>query len=70
MCLRMLFLSLAEMADAAGDAQDAEEWQQLSSQLGPYFVRDDGTLKLCADTDLPGSHRHLSNPDGPAPFQT
>lgn len=61
MCLRMLFLSLAEMADAAGDHQDAKEWQQLSKQLGPYFVRDDGTLKLCADTDLPGSHRHLSN---------
>ncbi len=61
MCLRMLFLSLAEMADAVGEAGEVEEWRRLSEQLGPYYVREDGTLRLCADADLPGSHRHLSN---------
>ena len=61
MCLRMLFLSLAEMADALDKPAEADQWKQLSKQLGPYFVREDGTLKLCVDTDLPDSHRHLSN---------
>jgi alpha-L-fucosidase 2 len=61
MCLRMLFLSLGEMADALGRAAEADEWKVLSDRLGPYHLREDGTLKLCADEDLPGSHRHLSN---------
>jgi hypothetical protein len=61
MCLRMLFLSLAEMADALGLPADVARWQSLSERLGPYHVRADGTLKLSADEDLPGSHRHLSN---------
>ncbi|MFV1965538.1 MAG: glycoside hydrolase N-terminal domain-containing protein [Pirellulaceae bacterium] len=61
MCLRMLFLSLAEMADALGRAGEADEWKSLSDRLGPYHRRADDTLKLSADEDLPGSHRHLSN---------
>jgi hypothetical protein len=61
MCLRMLFLSLVEMADAMGLPEDAARWQSLADRLGPYHVRNDGTLKLSADADLPGSHRHLSN---------
>ena len=61
MCLRMLFLSLAEMADALDLVSDATQWKALSEQLGPYHLRDDGTLKLCANEDLTESHRHLSN---------
>jgi alpha-L-fucosidase 2 len=68
MCLRMLFLALTEMADAVGDSQAAVDWKRLSEQLGSYFVRPDSTLKLSADTDLPGSHRHLSNLMGVHPF--
>ena len=61
MCLRMLFLSLAEMADALDLGSEAARWKALSDRLGPYHVRDDGTLKLCAQEDLTESHRHLSN---------
>ncbi len=61
MCLRMLFLSLVEMADAMDRSEEAARWQSLADRLGPYHVRKDGTLKLSADADLPGSHRHLSN---------
>ncbi len=68
MSLRMLFLSLAEMADALGQTDDAARWRRASDQLGPYHVRDDGTLKLSADADLPSSHRHLSNLMGIHPF--
>ena len=61
MCLRMLFLSLAEMADALDLGAEAAEWKALSDRLGPYHLRDDGTLKLSANEDLAESHRHLSN---------
>jgi len=61
MCLRMLFLSLAEMADALDRGSEAARWKALSDQLGPYHARQDGTLKLSADEDLTESHRHLSN---------
>ena len=33
-----------------------------------YHVRADGTLRLSADADLPGNHRHLSNLMGLHPF--
>jgi alpha-L-fucosidase 2 len=68
MSLRMLFLALAEMADALGRRDDAARWRRASGQLGPYHVRADGTLRLSADADLPGSHRHLSNLMGLHPF--
>jgi alpha-L-fucosidase 2 len=68
MCLRMLFLSLVEMADAMGLTDEATHWQTLAERLGPYHARGDGTLKLSADADLPGSHRHLSNLMGIYPF--
>lgn len=61
MCLRMLFLALVEMADAQGLTAEAREWAALSRRLGPYHAREDGTLKISANEDLPGSHRHLSN---------
>jgi alpha-L-fucosidase 2 len=68
MSLRMLFLSLAEMADALGKGDEAARWRKASDRLGPYHVRADGTLRLSADADLPGSHRHLSNLMGLHPF--
>lgn len=61
MCLRMLFLSLVEMADAQGLTGESREWASLAERLGPYHARADGTLKVNAVEDLPGSHRHLSN---------
>jgi len=68
MSLRMLFLSLTEMADALGQSADASRWRKASDQLGPYHVRADGTLKLSANENLPSSHRHLSNLMGLHPF--
>ncbi len=68
MSLRMLFLSLAEMADALDRHDEAARWKGASDQLGPYHVRADGTLKLSANEDLPASHRHLSNLMGLHPF--
>ena len=52
MCLRMLFLSLVEMADAVGRPEEAARWQSLSDRLGPYHVREDGTLKLSEEVSL------------------
>lgn len=66
--LRMLFLSLAEMADALGKKDESATWKNLSDKLGPWHERADGTLKLSANEDLPGSHRHLSNLMGIHPF--
>ncbi|MBX3095896.1 MAG: hypothetical protein KF812_03460 [Fimbriimonadaceae bacterium] len=68
MSMRMLFLSLVEMATASGDVAEAAKWQSLSDRLGDYHVREDGTLKLNSVEDLPGSHRHLSNLMGIHPF--
>lgn len=66
--LRMLFPSLAEMAETLGKKDESATWKNLSDKLGPWHVRADGTLKLSANEDLPGSHRHLSNLMGLHPF--
>lgn len=68
MSLRMLFLSLQEMATALGKADEAKRWQAVCDQLGSWHVRADGTLKIDAVNDLPASHRHLSNLMGIHPF--
>jgi alpha-L-fucosidase 2 len=68
MCLRMLFLSLAEMAEACGKSSEAKAWSATATQLGDYHTDPDGTLLLDATTTLPGSHRHLSNLMGIHPF--
>jgi alpha-L-fucosidase 2 len=68
MSLRMLFLSLTEMADALGTNTEAARWRKASDQLGPYHVRADGALKLSVSEDLPSSHRHLSNMMALHPF--
>lgn len=59
--MRMLFLALAEMADAVGSPKDAAQWAEAAKQIGDFHARLDGTLLLDETTPLPGSHRHLSN---------
>jgi alpha-L-fucosidase 2 len=59
--MKMLFLALAEMADAAGDEKESLGWAASAKQLGELHVAPDGTLLLDESTPLPGSHRHLSN---------
>lgn len=61
MCLKMLFLSLQEMALAQGLATDAAKWAGLTSKLGSFHTAPDGELLLDAVTPLRESHRHLSN---------
>lgn len=68
MSLRMLFRSLAEMAEAMGESADAQRWREADDQLGDWHVAEDGTLLLDQQTPLPGSHRHLSNLMGLYPF--
>ena len=46
MSLKMLFLALAEMADAAGNTPDAQRWALAARQLGGWHVAADGTLLL------------------------
>ena len=67
-CLKMLFLSLAEMADAAGDTVEASQWTQVAAALGPHHVDDKDMLLIDATQPLPASHRHLSNLMGLYPF--
>ena len=51
MSLRMLFLALAEMADALRQARRrGAVGATRRTQLGPYHVRADGTLRLVGET--------------------
>ena len=59
--IKMLFLTLAEMAAASGDASASADWVSTAKQLGGFHTKPDGTLLLDENTPLPGSHRHLSN---------
>lgn len=66
--LRMLFLSLREMAVAAGKGGEAGRWETLAEGLGGYHVDPNGTLRLNAEESLTSSHRHFSNLMGLYPF--
>ncbi len=68
MCLKMLFLSLSEMATACNKVVEARRWSGAASALGDFHTKTDGTLLVDAVTELPGSHRHLSNIIGLYPF--
>ncbi len=68
MCLRMLFLSLQEMADALDRPEAAERWQTAAEGLGDFHTDANGLLLIDAHTPLPSSHRHLSNIIGLHPF--
>jgi alpha-L-fucosidase 2 len=59
--LRMLFLSLQEMASALDRGPEAARWARLAADLGDFHVDPDGTLRLNADESLTASHRHFSN---------
>ena len=67
-CAKMLFFGLAEMADACGKHGAAEKWNKAAKGLGDFYVNERNVLRLNRDTDLPGSHRHLSNIIGMYPF--
>ena len=67
-CLRMFFLGCAEMADACGQPAEAKQWTADADALGPLSTDPDGTLKIDAKSDLPYSHRHLSNIMSMYPF--
>ncbi|MCC6133628.1 MAG: glycoside hydrolase N-terminal domain-containing protein, partial [Acidobacteria bacterium] len=60
-CLKMLFLALAEMAQASGDTAGSKEWLETAAALGDLHRNADGALKLDRSLDLTQSHRHLSN---------
>ena len=66
--MKMLFLALAEMAEATGDKKESVAWAETARQLGGFHTKPDGTLLLDATTPLPGSHRHLSNLTALHPF--
>jgi alpha-L-fucosidase 2 len=68
MCLKMLFLSLAEMADACNRPKDAEKWSNSAAALGDFHVDADDVLLLAKNLPLSKSHRHLSNIIGLYPF--
>jgi len=68
MCLKMLFLTLQEMADACGKPDESRQWAEAADALGDYHTDDTGMLLADAKTPMPGSHRHLSNIIGLYPF--
>jgi alpha-L-fucosidase 2 len=68
MSLKMLFLSLQEMAEVMNKTEEAKKWGDAGIALGEYHKKSDGTLLVDAKEELPGSHRHLSNIMGFYPF--
>ncbi|WP_310559680.1 glycosyl hydrolase family 95 catalytic domain-containing protein [Flavobacterium sp.] len=68
MCLKMLFLSLTEMATIQGKTSESKKWSDAASALGDFHTKSDGTLLVDAVSELPSSHRHLSNIIGLYPF--
>lgn len=59
--LKVLFLDLAEMAEALGKGPEAQSWRDLAKRLGPWQVGPDQVLRLEAEQPLKESHRHLSH---------
>lgn len=68
MCLKMLFLSLSEMATSCNKTSEAKKWSDAAIALGDFHTKSDGTLLIDAVNELPSSHRHLSNIMGLYPF--
>jgi alpha-L-fucosidase 2 len=68
MCLKMLFLSLQEMASVNHKNKEAIKWKNAAEGLGNFHTKADGTLLLDAKNEVPYSHRHLSNLIGLYPF--
>jgi len=68
MSLKMLFLSLKEMAEVCGQNKEIKKWEEAAAALGEFHTKEDGTLLLDANNELKESHRHLSNIIGLYPF--
>lgn len=68
MSLKMLFLSLSEMAAASNKTEETKKWSQAAIALGDFHTKSDGTLMIDGVYELPSSHRHLSNIIGLYPF--
>ncbi|WP_316835470.1 glycosyl hydrolase family 95 catalytic domain-containing protein [Pedobacter nutrimenti] len=68
MSLKMLFLSLKEMAEVCKKDTEAQKWAAAALALGDFHTKEDGTLLLDANNELKSSHRHLSNIIGLYPF--
>lgn len=68
MSLKMLFLSLKEMALECGKTTESKKWADAALALGDFHTKTDGTLMLDANYELGTSHRHLSNIIGIYPF--
>ena len=66
--LKMLFLALAEMAEAAGKPGEGKKWAANAAALGDFHADAAGMLLVDAKAPLPYSHRHLSNIIGLYPF--
>ncbi len=60
-CLKMLFVSLAEMGTVLGKTDEVKMWRDLDKGLGDHHVGPDGELWIDAKRPLRGSHRHQSN---------
>jgi alpha-L-fucosidase 2 len=67
-CLKMMYLTLAEMADACHQQAESAQWAKVAAALGDPHVNAIGTLMLDAKEELRESHRHLSNLIGLYPF--
>jgi len=67
-CMKMLFVSLAEMAEVVGDTNAIAGWISASASVGAFHTGVDSMLLLDEATPLPSSHRHLSNLMGIYPF--
>ena len=68
MSLKMLFLSLQEMAEVMNKTEEVKKWGEAAIALGDFHTKPDGTLLIDANIELPEGHRHLSNLMGLYPF--
>jgi len=68
-CLKALFASLAEMAEALGKRAEAARWRQAANDLGGFLTEpDDGCLMFSEGHEVRESHRHLSHSMAIHPF--
>ena len=58
---RWLLLATAEMADKLEQAEDAEHWRKVQSELPELSTADEGYLLVARDAPLSESHRHFSH---------
>ena len=67
-CLKMLFVSLAEMGTVLGKTDEVKQWEEIHRQLGNHHAGPDGELWLDAKNPLREAHRHQSNIIAVHPF--